>query len=599
MSGAGQLTRRAFLGATALPLAACAPDRQITGAFNGPTPERGHLLRDRPASKLPPVARRCDVLIVGGGIAGLSAARALRRGEVDDFALLELEDEAGGNSRGGKVGGLPCPLGAHYLPVPGDDAPEVREFVEEQGLARRVGGRWVPDERNLCHSPQERLFFNGRWQEGLLPVQGVGARTLEQYRLFAQRVTQAQKLARFVLPLRGSVPASHRALDALTFAAWLDRERLVDDHLRWYLDYCCRDDYGAGLASVSAWAGLHYFASRHGFQAPGEAGERDLLFTWPEGNGWLATRLAQPLGERLQRGRVVLRIAPGKHGVEVDAWDVAAQRMERWQAGHCIVALPLFVAERVMTAPPRALSEAALRMRYAPWVVANVHIERPLRDHGEAPPAWDNVLYGTRSLGYVDAGHQKLDQFPGPTVLTWYRALGDEPECARAVARAALDRMARRGAGRTVGAASRPARQDPAGRGGPLRPRNGDPRAGDAGQRGAGCVAPAPAGPVAASAFRARGPVGLFDLRGSVHARPAGGRGGGRRAGPDRPAAQLKPARRAGLAFTRASALRSRRACTGTPRVISSQPWSVTIASSSMRMPMLWNCSGTPSAGRT
>lgn len=428
MKGPGQLTRRAFLGATVLPLAACAPDRQVTGAFNGPTPERGHLLRKAPASTLPPVARRCDVLVLGGGIAGLSAARTLRRGGVEDFALLELEDEAGGNSRGGKVGGLSCPLGAHYLPVPGDDAPEVREFVEEQGLARRVGGRWVPDERNLCHSPQERLFFNGNWQEGLLPVQGVGAGTLEQYRLFAQRVAQAHKRARFVLPLRGSVPASHRALDALTFAAWLDRERLADEQLRWYLDYCCRDDYGAGLASVSAWAGLHYFASRHGFQAPGESGERDLLFTWPEGNGWLATRLAQPLGERLQRGRVVLRITALKHSVEVDAWDVAGQRMERWQAGQCIVALPLFIAERVMTAPPRALSEAALRMRYAPWVVANVHIERPLRDHGGAPPSWDNVLYGARSLGYVDAGHQKLDQFPGPTVLTWYRALGDEPD---------------------------------------------------------------------------------------------------------------------------------------------------------------------------
>ncbi len=40
-------------------------------------------------------------------------------------------------------------------------------------------------------------------------------------------------------------------------------------------------------------------------------------------------------------------------------------------------------------------------------------------------------------------------------------------------------------------------------------------------------------------------------------------------------------------------------AFTGTPREMSSQPVAVTMASSSMRMPMLWNCSGTPSAGRT
>jgi monoamine oxidase len=420
------ITRRALLGTTALPLLGCAPERKIAGGFNGATPDRGHLLRQRPAVTQPPVTRRCDVLVLGGGIAGLSAARVLRRAGVEDFALLELEDAAGGNSRAGRTGGLPCPLGAHYLPVPGDGAGEVRDFLEELGIARRAAGRWTYDERHLCHSPQDRLFINGQWQEGLLPMQ-VGASTLAQYRLFSQRVAQAQKRARFPLPLRGAVASSHRALDAVTFGAWLDREGLTDPHLRWYLDYCCRDDYGAGPAAVSAWAGLHYFASRHGFQAPGEPGERDAVLTWPEGNGWLASRLAQPLGERLQAGRVVLRITPLRQSVEVDAWDVAGNRMERWQAAQCIVALPLFVAERVMSTAPRALSEAVLRLRYAPWVVANVHIERPLQDRDGAPLAWDNVVYGARGLGYVNAGHQNLNPLPEPNVLTWYRALGDEP----------------------------------------------------------------------------------------------------------------------------------------------------------------------------
>ena len=74
-----------------------------------------------------------------------------------------------------------------------------------------------------------------------------------------------------------------------------------DPLLRWYLDYACRDDYGAGLDEVSAWAGLHYFASRHGFQAPGDdSDEREPVFTWPEGNAWLVERLAAPLRERLR-----------------------------------------------------------------------------------------------------------------------------------------------------------------------------------------------------------------------------------------------------------------------------------------------------------
>lgn len=385
------------------------------------------MLREPSVRAAPAVTRRCDVLIAGGGIAGLSAARGLRQSGIEDFAVLELEDSAGGNSRGGRVGGLACPLGAHYLPVPGDGAHEVRSFLEEIGIAKLLAGRWTYDERHLCHSPQERLFFNGQWQEGLLPLQDVGADTLAQYRLFSQRVAQAQTRGRFTLPLRGSVPASHLNLDAISFEAWLQREGLHDPHLRWYLDYCCRDDYGAGSGTVSAWAGLHYFASRHGFTPPGEAGERDAVLTWPEGNGWLAQRLAEPLGDRLHAGRVVTRIASCKHGVEIDAWNVAMRQVERWQAAQCIVALPVFVAARVLDPSPPALLEAAGQLRWAPWVVANIHIKQPLRDRPGAPPSWDNVLYGGRGLGYVDAAHQRLATMPSPTVLTWYLALGDVP----------------------------------------------------------------------------------------------------------------------------------------------------------------------------
>ena len=82
------------------------------------------------------------------------------------------------------------------------------------------------------------------------------------------------------------------------------------------------------------------------------------------------------------------------------------------------------------------------------WAVANLHLSAPLQDRPGAAPAWDNMLYdlqdrvGRRTgeaaggnlsgagggLGYVDARHQTLDPRPGPTVLTHYRALGDQPQ---------------------------------------------------------------------------------------------------------------------------------------------------------------------------
>jgi monoamine oxidase len=436
MGQGAALKRRDFLAASALPLAlaGCKEARHIDGGFIGVNHERGHTLRpsangETRAWPSPSVTRRTRVLIAGGGVAGLAAARALRLRGMNDFAMLELEDSAGGNSRGGMVGGLPCPLGAHYLPVPGDGAREVQDFLEELSLRRRVAGRWEYDERHLCHSPQERLFINGQWQEGLLPQQDMDAALLADYQRFARLVRQAAEAAPFSIPLSGSAPPPpHRVLDGLTFEAWLDQQQLTRAPLRWYLDYCCRDDYGAGLDTVSAWAGIHYFASRHGFQAPGEppSAERDAgVLTWPEGNGWLTRQLAAPLGERLHTGRVVIRVAAGRHGVEVDAFNAATQAVERWQAEHCILALPLFIAARVVENPPPALREAAGQLRYAPWLVANLHIDSALHDRPGAAPSWDNVIYGDNpGLGYVDATHQSLQAVPGATVLTYYRAFG-------------------------------------------------------------------------------------------------------------------------------------------------------------------------------
>ncbi|CAN5876273.1 NAD(P)/FAD-dependent oxidoreductase [soil metagenome] len=444
------MKRREFIAATAaatagaLALGGCDAPSSIEGGFTGIDVARGHALRDGVlASDAPVTVRRTRAVIAGGGVAGLAAARALRLSGIEDFVLLELEDSAGGNSRGGMVEGIACPLGAHYLPVPGDDASEVQDLLEELGLRQRVSGRWEYDERNLCHSPQERLFFQGEWQEGLLPVHGASESTLAQYRLFARRVEALQHSTRFVIPMAkiAATPAM-LALDAVSFAAWLDRESLTDTHLRWYLDYCCRDDYGAGSAHVSAWAGVHYFASRHGFHAPGDDGvDRDAVLTWPEGNAWLARRMAAPLGDRIKPAHAITRIAETRSGVEVDAFDVATKTMVRWEAERCIVALPVFIAARVVENPPAVLRNAAANVRYAPWLVANVHLRAPLADNGKgAAPSWDNLVYGTRGLGYVDARHQALDPTPAPTVLSWYRPLGPSADEAGEGRKLLLDR---------------------------------------------------------------------------------------------------------------------------------------------------------------
>jgi hypothetical protein len=94
--------------------------------------------------------------------------------------------------------------------------------------------------------------------------------------------------------------------------------------------------------------------------------------------------------------------------------------------------MPVFVAARVVQSAPDFLRQAAAQVAYAPWLVANIHIDRPLHDRPGAPPSWDNVVYrpladrqSGDALGYVDATHQSLLPVPGATVLTHYRAFGD------------------------------------------------------------------------------------------------------------------------------------------------------------------------------
>jgi predicted NAD/FAD-dependent oxidoreductase len=418
------IRRRSLMAGAAACLAACQPELTWRGGWVGDAIERGHRLRER-HSNTPDVQQRAGVLVVGAGIAGLAAARALMQSGVDDVAVFELHDAAGGNSRGHALAGLPCPLGAHYLPTPGPQAHEVSQWLHELGLTRHEHDRNVYDERHLCHSPQERLLFDGAWHEGLLPPADDSPNTLAQYRRFSQQVTRAQQTLGFALPTRRAPwTPEHATLDAQTFAQWLDTQGFDDARLRWYLDYCCRDDYGAPATAVSAWAGLHYFASRHGFAAPGDddAAPQDVL-TWPEGNAWLVQRLAAPLQGRLHRGCVVQRVAVQRHEAQADVWNHAAQRLERWTAQQLVLALPLFVAARILESPPAVLVQAASALRYAPWLVANLKLKHALIARPGLSSAWDSVRYGSTTLGYVNARHQNLSPSAQPTVLTAYRAL--------------------------------------------------------------------------------------------------------------------------------------------------------------------------------
>lgn len=426
-----ELTRRDFLltvGAAAL--AGCAPVSAPLppGVALGPSLALGHRLRDGSFPE-PTATRRTRVAIVGGGISGLSAAWKLDKSGLADFLVLELEDEAGGNSRAGQEPLAAYPWGAHYLPLPGPEARAVRELLAELGVLQGDPAAAKPlfDERYLCATPQERIFRDGLWHEGLLPHRGVDVRERAEQKRFQARM-EALKQARgrdgrrvFAIPMAlSSRDPAWLALDRITFRQWLEAEGFSAPTVHWLANYACRDDYGTGHDQTSAWAGLHYFACRVGEAANASP---DAVLTAPEGNGWLARGLAARVGRRLQCGAVAWRLAETAGGMAVDCWLPAEGRSLRVEAEQVVWAAPAFLLPRVWRQMPEGLRQAALAGDYAPWLVANLHLaDFPEERHG-APSAWDNVFFDSPGLGYVVATHQLIRRRLPGTVFTYYRAL--------------------------------------------------------------------------------------------------------------------------------------------------------------------------------
>lgn len=408
-------TRRAILAGGAAAGASCFMSRRrIDGAIVGASHEAGHRLRGRDFPD-PSASIDVPVAILGAGVAGLGAAWRLRKSGFDDFAVFDLEAGPGGNARPGRNDVTAFPWGAHYVPIPNRETRDVRELFEEMGVITGYDGAGAPacDERFLCFDPQERLFVDGVWVEGLFPHRIATAEDEAQLRDFHAAMDEEGARRRFTLPV--DLGDADRDLDAISTAEYMDRRGWTSPLLRWYVDYACRDDYGCTSATTSAYAGVHYFTVR----------QDDRVLTWPAGNGWIVERLARPLGKRLQCGKLVARVIPDGDRVRVHVFDVRTKRVTEVRCRRAICALPRYAARRVMDGVDGA------GFTYAPWMVANLTVDGMPEGRG-FPPAWDNVLYGSPSLGYVVATHQSLSTRPGPSVLTYYRAMtGPDPDAER------------------------------------------------------------------------------------------------------------------------------------------------------------------------
>jgi NAD(P)-binding Rossmann-like domain len=397
------MNRRKFLGLSSAALInlSLKSKRPIAGSFVNDSFQAGHLLRDHATFPTPKRIEKMPVVIVGGGIAGLSAAWRLRKRGFTDFVLLEMNDAAGGNARWGENEITAYPWAAHYIPVPGPKALYVRELFEDLGVLKN--GQW--NDRYLCFSPQERLFLYGRWQEGIEPAVGLKPKDREQFQHLEEIFTKYRNSGEFTIPLELGRSNRVADLDRISFSDWLRQKNFDSPLLNWYMNYACRDDYGALANDTSAWAGIHYFSSRE----PEEKGP----LTWPEGNGWITRRLLERVGENVRTNQMVHRITPHSRSVTVETGDT------QFQSEFVIFAAPTFLAPYLIEnfAPLHDFT-------YSPWLTANLTLDR-LPDARGAEPTWDTVFLASPTLGYVDAMHQSIRSHIDKTVWTFYWALAE------------------------------------------------------------------------------------------------------------------------------------------------------------------------------
>ncbi len=433
-----KLTRREFLAASATLAAGAAvcgfashpPPRRFTGKILGAGAKTGHLLRD---GGIPPPSLndRTGVVIVGGGIAGLAAARAMKQRGFDDFQILELEEQAGGNSTSGRNAVSSYPWGAHYVPLANPENRDLLKLFEELGVitGHDAAGLPVYDEYFLCADPHERLYIHGRWQEGLVPQVGTTSRDQEQYRDFFSTMENYRRAKgrdgrpAFAIPLdTSSHDPEFIQLDSISMEEFLRQHGWDSEPLRWYVNYCCRDDYGATMGETSAWAGVHYFASRRGLAANANS---QTVVTWPEGNGWIVNRFRQTVDAHVRPSCLAANIEQDGRGVLVDYYDVVKKQTVRVTARAVIFCAPRFVAAKVIR-DLREKSGTADAFTYSPWAVANITLKSRPAGRG-ADLSWDNVMYSSDSLGYVLATNQSLESHPHEAVITWYQPLSDKP----------------------------------------------------------------------------------------------------------------------------------------------------------------------------
>jgi choline dehydrogenase-like flavoprotein len=234
----------------------------------------GHRLRDGLKVDVPADAwTNVPIVIVGGGVAGLTAAWRLQSSGFDNFVLVELESAPGGTPVPDSNRGISYSVGSALHSRADEGERRARFAARRNGNARRKKiPKANPSLRNSFSAaiPKKRVFYKHRWYEGQYTAsRGVGpgqapARqgfNAELARWVTWRDAKGRRPSRCPCLRVQTIRKSPPSIASRFPSGWTNAGSIVRGS-RWWVDYACRDDYGMKISETSAWAGLFYFCSR-------------------------------------------------------------------------------------------------------------------------------------------------------------------------------------------------------------------------------------------------------------------------------------------------------------------------------------------------
>lgn len=390
--------------------------------YSGDNPDRTHQIiwnkKDYLAAKggIPRPSEHVPLVIVGGGMSGIMSGYLLRKYKP---VMLERGDRFGGNSRGESWQGIDYSIGAAYFMQQKPGSP-LAEFYQETGIDKMWTVKDAEDPVVFNNKRYEK-FWNG--DTDLKSAQQF--QKIENY--FHHMFKGEQGL---IFPEMSTTDSSMlaylRQLDQSTF---LEHVRKVaggklHPHIETFLEHFCWSTVGSSASEISAAAGLNQYVAEFG-----------TIQVTPGGNSAVAERVLQltrkenPVSN-FRPGSVVMNVERVADGAVVTYEDHTGT-LRSIHAKAVVMACPKFVVKHILSNIELQRHSAISKLRYTPYLVANVLIEGKVKDR-----FYDLFLLGNGKVNWTDiqlsANQQKAtDVVMGTyasadkerTILTLYRSL--------------------------------------------------------------------------------------------------------------------------------------------------------------------------------